>query len=936
VFARDGDGNWTQQGSKLIGSGAVGPARQGTDVAISADGNTVMFTGPYDNAAAGAAWVFIRDGAGNWIQQGPKLVGSGTSGTSYQISAALSADGNTAAIGGTQDNNTTGATWVFTRDGAGNWSQQGNKLVGSGAANTSRQGSAVALSADGSTLAVGALSDDGGRGAMWVFIRDGAGNWTQQGGMLTADDTVGISALGGSIALAADGNSLIVGSQQDDGAAGAAWLFARDGNGLWTQQGGKLAGAGDSVAMAADGNTVIVGDGCDNNCIGLARVFVQPAIVTSVSPNAGPIEGSLVRIVGQHFTGATAVTFGGVAATDLLVVDDSFLVATTPAHAAATVDVAVTTSGGTVISAGAYTYDGEATSTVLLSSANPAEFGQPVTFTAVVGSNGMPTGTVTFMDGATLLGSAPLSASVATLTTAALAGGPHTITAAYAGDGTFVPSTSPALAQTVSPIATATVLTARPNPAIPGRVVKLIATVTAVAPSGGTPAGTVTFRRGARLLGSATLSPAGKATLNTAALAIGANRITASYGGNASWAASTSTPLRQMIEARRGRQIKVNSFNGTKANRKQRPAVASLADGRYVVVWQSQGQDKSGGGIYGQRYKWSGARDGTEFRVNTVTASGQTDPDVAALADGGFVVVWTSRDQDGSGLGIYGQRYKKNGAPRGAAFRINTTTRNDQQAPSVAGLGNGGFVVTWVSNAHPRFGDDIRGQRYDRTGAKIGREFVVNTTRVKNQTQPAVAALSNGFVVTWTSDARARFGSDIVGQRYNRRGIELGGDFLINTTRGKNQMQPAVVGTGAGEFVVAWTSAGQDGSGLGVYAQRFRNSGTRNGAEFRVNRSTHNSQSEPALTGFADGGFVAVWTARGKDGSGKGVYGQGYDKDGATVSTEFRVNTATADDQWQPSAATLSASTFVVVWTAIHPATSRQRIDGQRFTFRGL
>ena len=101
-----------QQGAKLVGTGAVGIAYQGYSVSLSADGNTAVVGGDGDNAGAGAAWVYTRSG-GVWSQQGAKLVGTGAVGLAVQgWSVALSADGNTAVVGGWNDG-ATGAAWVF-------------------------------------------------------------------------------------------------------------------------------------------------------------------------------------------------------------------------------------------------------------------------------------------------------------------------------------------------------------------------------------------------------------------------------------------------------------------------------------------------------------------------------------------------------------------------------------------------------------------------------------------------------------------------------------------------------------------------------------------------------------------------------------------------------------------------------------------------------
>src|SRR5258708_458655 len=114
-------------------------------------------------AAAGSA------SAGNFAS-GPKLIGTGVVGTasSQGYSVALSANGNTALVGGASDNSDVGGAWVFTR-AAGVWSQQGTKLVGTGAVGAATHGTAAALSADGNTALVGASQDNSNVGAAWGF-----------------------------------------------------------------------------------------------------------------------------------------------------------------------------------------------------------------------------------------------------------------------------------------------------------------------------------------------------------------------------------------------------------------------------------------------------------------------------------------------------------------------------------------------------------------------------------------------------------------------------------------------------------------------------------------------------------------------------------------------------------------------------------------------
>jgi hypothetical protein len=193
-----------------------------------------------------------------------------------------------------------------------------------------------------------------------------------------------------------------------------------------------------------------------------------------------------------------------------------------------------------------FTVNPSTTTLAVLASLNPSVVGQSVTFTATVSSSsaGSPTGVVTFKDGAKTLGTGTLSNGAATFPTSALTGGPHAITAAYSGDGNFAGSTSPVLTQTVNVTsATTASLASSANPSAPGRAVTFTATVTS---AGGTPTGAVTFSDGGAAIGTAMLA-SGVATFTTASLAAGAHSITATYGGVAGFAASTSSILTQTV-----------------------------------------------------------------------------------------------------------------------------------------------------------------------------------------------------------------------------------------------------------------------------------------------------------------------------------------------------------------------------------------------------
>ncbi len=291
VFTRTGS-TWTRQAKLTGGDEESGAGRFGRGVALSADGNTALIGAP-NGGGGGAAWVFTRSGS-TWTQQA-RLTGAEESGNGwFGQSVALSANGDTALIGGYVDHSDTGAAWVFERSGAGasaTWEQQGAKLAGGGEeSGVGEFGWSVALSAEGSTALIGGRKDDGGVGAAWVFARTGSvarASWTQQGAKLTGgEEESGVGEFGQSVALSAEGGTALIGGYHDDSGDGAAWVFTRAGSGAganWARQGTKLTGAGeagrgyfgDAVALTPDGATALIGGVKDDEQQGAAWLFAR-------------------------------------------------------------------------------------------------------------------------------------------------------------------------------------------------------------------------------------------------------------------------------------------------------------------------------------------------------------------------------------------------------------------------------------------------------------------------------------------------------------------------------------------------------------------------------------------------------------------------------------------------------------------------------------
>jgi hypothetical protein len=283
---------WSQQGGKLVAGDEAGAGMFGVSAALSTDGNTAIVGGSADSSGAGAAWIFTRSN-GAWTEQA-KLVGTGATGSALQgIAVALSGDGNTALVGGYGDTADNGAAWVFVRSGT-TWSQQGSKLLGSGNVGTAEQGYAVTLSADGNTALVGGFADNSDTGAAWIFSRSG-GEWTQVGSKLVGAGAVGAAWQGFAVALSGDASTAAIAGYEDNTFDGAVWVFTQSG-GVWTQFGSKLLGSGavgpaeqgSALALSANGNTLLEGGAFDNASAGAAWVFVVPGAGTfTATPNAG-------------------------------------------------------------------------------------------------------------------------------------------------------------------------------------------------------------------------------------------------------------------------------------------------------------------------------------------------------------------------------------------------------------------------------------------------------------------------------------------------------------------------------------------------------------------------------------------------------------------------------------------------------------------------
>jgi FG-GAP repeat len=235
VFTRSGT-TWSQQGGKLEGKHKEANVQEGTSVALSENGTTALIGGPREEAVSGkketgAAWVFALEG-GVWTEQAelPQGTGSGEESAQGQ-SVALSGDGDTALVGGPGYNSSLGAVWVYTRSGSA-WTQQ-ERLLGGHASAGAEFGSSVALSEDGNTALVGGPDDDSSVGAAWAFVRSGSTFGEEQ--TFVGEPAGAFASEGSSVALSADGLTAMI----DAPVLGGAFAFARAGAGEEEHKGGE-------------------------------------------------------------------------------------------------------------------------------------------------------------------------------------------------------------------------------------------------------------------------------------------------------------------------------------------------------------------------------------------------------------------------------------------------------------------------------------------------------------------------------------------------------------------------------------------------------------------------------------------------------------------------------------------------------------------------
>ena len=285
------------------------------------------------------------------------------------------------------------------------------------------------------------------------------------------------------------------------------------------------------------------------------------------------------------------------------------------------------------------------------------------------------------------------------------------------------------------------------------------------------------------------------------------------------------------------------------------PSVAALSNGNFVVVWQASGANDAGQGIYSQIFSSSGVKIGSETHVNTYTTNNQYLPVVNALADGGYAVAWNSTGQNGQSNGVYAQEFSSQGIKNGSEIKLTIGDNwGSILAPSFTQITNGNLVNVSYSA--------------DLTTIRTLDGTLVTTASYGWRYDPSISALQNGnYVVACFS------GGDVAVDIFTSTGAVVN-SMMANTYATSTQRFPAVKTLSNGNFVVTWNSQYQDGDGWGVYAQLFTQDGVKVGSEIAVNSITAGDQLDPQIAALANGGFVITW------GAGSNIYAQEFNASG--------------------------------------------------------
>ena len=338
------------------------------------------------------------------------------------------------------------------------------------------------------------------------------------------------------------------------------------------------------------------------------------------------------------------------------------------------------------------------------------------------------------------------------------------------------------------------------------------------------------------------------------------------------------------------------------------PQVALLPGGAAAFVWQATLR-------HDQVWFRSLNADGTfanpsEVRVSTYTNSPQTKPVIATLGTGNYAVAWESMHEDGSYKGVYMRIVGPTGVMVTAPVQVNQFAQNNQRDPAIAALAGGGFIIVWASENEILTGEGavhrvhIYARIYDGAGAPVSDEFKLNTGDVICANPSVAARASGGFMVAWSQRSARPASWDVYARSFNADRTPAAAPFRLNDYTYGDQFAPKIASVGNVQIAV-WTSLEQDGSAQAVIG-RLLLDGAPNGDEFTNTTTTASSQIHPVAVADGVDRLLTVWSSyQAPVGSGFNIYAQRY---GATEQIPQPA---------APFVAALSSSRLSLAWTPL-------------------
>ena len=321
---------------------------------------------------------------------------------------------------------------------------------------------------------------------------------------------------------------------------------------------------------------------------------------------------------------------------------------------------------------------------------------------------------------------------------------------------------------------------------------------------------------------------------------------------------------------------------------------------------------------------------GPPFEVTDYVAV-SAQPAAAVGRDGRFIVAWQT---DGYWSSVLGQRYDRTGRRLGGRVLLggNGVGVRDGFRPSLGMAANGSFVVAWDSMDYD-YSTDLRAQRFNADATPAGDVFIVNTGPINGTTTMSSSAIAvhpqGAFVVVWTDNE-----GDVSGQRFSAAGAPAGTEFRVNTDTARFELHPSVAMDAQGGFVVAWDTSTLGARYFGVFGQRFDASGAPIGGQFAVHSGSGEGHGYPAAAMAPDGSSVVVWHGDAA-GQRRDILGQRFDSAGRRRGGQFTVNARTDGDQSHPSLALGSDGGFLVAWENRGNGDVPQGVRGQFFDASG-